>query len=465
MSDSDYSDPEFILDSELESGLQRLESGSPAPILDEPPISSSAAYEEALVEELVDLRESAAGGPALDIELEGDEEDMRSLYSAFRRRGFFSVSDLVGPLYCEVQYDYRLRSKPYLPAELRPTSITTSTGASIPVNKTLAVSRDKIMAKGDVVHKKLEKEIHPVEVKVTTTSKEDVWGLRLLNMFANLEALLTVGKCRELPVMGFVDGYMVVGVIVSKSARYILKPMLSPPVQDEIVRKPLVAKGSLTTYFASNRRTHALFLSDSKTRSSGTMPKEEHVQSGRYQLMIYKELLDAMIVAGLGGKADTVVDAFSWPALWRQLRLDPTTQLSTSFLDDAGPVILSNGLRHGIDKARTLDDLTASWSAYVQDLGLGAFPGGGKDAGRTDTTLELVYRTTVIKKKARQTGETSSESTIIGTQRFAHSPANLTAHLQSVLGFWLGRRSPIGVPEEHASRCGWCEFEEGCEWR
>lgn len=34
-------------------------------------------------------------------------------------------------------------------------------------------------------------------------------------MLASLEALMTLGKCRELPVVGFVRGYMTVGVIVS----------------------------------------------------------------------------------------------------------------------------------------------------------------------------------------------------------------------------------------------------------
>lgn len=40
---------------------------------------------------------------------------------------------------------------------------------------------------------------------------------RFLNMLASLEALMTLGKCRELPVVGFVKGYMLVGVIVSGS--------------------------------------------------------------------------------------------------------------------------------------------------------------------------------------------------------------------------------------------------------
>ena len=42
----------------------------------------------------------------------------------------------------------------------------------------------------------------------------EVLEFRFLNMLASLEALMTLGKCRELPVVGFVRGYMVVGVIV-----------------------------------------------------------------------------------------------------------------------------------------------------------------------------------------------------------------------------------------------------------
>lgn len=33
-------------------------------------------------------------------------------------------------------------------------------------------------------------------------------------MFSAFEALLTLGKCRELPVVGFVRGILVMGVIV-----------------------------------------------------------------------------------------------------------------------------------------------------------------------------------------------------------------------------------------------------------
>lgn len=41
---------------------------------------------------------------------------------------------------------------------------------------------------------------------------------RFLNMFSALEALIAVGTCRELPVVGFVGDILVRGVIVNASA-------------------------------------------------------------------------------------------------------------------------------------------------------------------------------------------------------------------------------------------------------
>lgn len=38
---------------------------------------------------------------------------------------------------------------------------------------------------------------------------------RFLNMLSALEALITLGKCRELPVVGFVGDVLIMGIIVS----------------------------------------------------------------------------------------------------------------------------------------------------------------------------------------------------------------------------------------------------------
>ena len=45
-------------------------------------------------------------------------------------------------------------------------------------------------------------------------------------MFSALEALLSLGKCRELPVVGFVRGVMVMGVIV-RFAPIVLNEMIN----------------------------------------------------------------------------------------------------------------------------------------------------------------------------------------------------------------------------------------------
>lgn len=45
----------------------------------------------------------------------------------------------------------------------------------------------------------------------------DCTDRRFLNMFSAFEALLTIGKCRELPVVGFVQGVLVMGVIVRRN--------------------------------------------------------------------------------------------------------------------------------------------------------------------------------------------------------------------------------------------------------
>ena len=149
---------------------------------------------------------------------------------------------------CEATPDpSRLRTMPYLPPEKRPTVITSRQGAAIPVDKVKVEGKEKILRRGEAsplalrvltsfdqqkIHKRLEREIHPQEIVVHAVTREDVWGLRyvaafchsthrlaaaeprFLNMFSALEALISLGKCRELPVVGFVKGIIIMGVIV-----------------------------------------------------------------------------------------------------------------------------------------------------------------------------------------------------------------------------------------------------------
>ncbi|ORY23370.1 exonuclease V [Naematelia encephala] len=372
-----------------------------------------------------------------------------SPFEEFRKKGFLSVSDLVGTVWCEVQYDYRLRTLPYLPAAQRPEKITSTKGVEIKVDKIKVEDKEKVLKRGQKIHKRLEREIHPEEIIVRAVSREDVWGLRFLNMLSALEALLTLGKCRELPVVGFVKGILVMGII------------------DEITREPIMDKTKpctrsdtlstqqtqLTSFFRPSptkkhttppkisNRTHKLYISDSKTRASGVLPRDTDTLAGRLQVMLYKELLDAMLIAPTSSSISTSTSTsttstfntststtststtststfesstanvlpsrsgFSWSSLFAHLELDASEPFSEHFVVQSRPIILGNGLRHGASESRTLNDMINVWTAYVDSLGLGSpltqitKKGKGKEtetvdmnSGKTEDKLELVYR-------------------------------------------------------------------------
>lgn len=54
---------------------------------------------------------------------------------------------------------------------------------------------------------------------------------------------------------------------------------------------------------------------------------------------------------------------------------------------------------------------------------------------------------------------------IIGRHRFKYDARLLKIHLENVMSYWTGARQPSGVDIHNTRRCGWCEFEDGCEWR
>ncbi|WWD09676.1 hypothetical protein V865_007804 [Kwoniella europaea PYCC6329] len=661
--ENEYDDIPYEYDEELEQALQAAESQS------KPTINHGTT--NGIIHEIEDLP------------LDTEAIKVMSPFQQFRKRGYLSVSDLVGPVWCETQYDYRLRTLPYLPPSQRPDIIKSKEGNEIVVDKVKVEGKEKILKRGEKIHKRLEREIHPEEIRVQISTDEDVWGLRFLNMLAAMEALLVLGKCRELPVVGFVKGVLVYGVI----DEIIREPIPSPSTSTSSSDTPS-NQTSLKTFFTSSRpalpkiepKTHRLYISDSKTRASNVLPKEEDTLSGRLQVMLYKDLLDAILLSssnrtstassthnenGQSGRDSKSIlpsrNSFSWDFVFAHLDLDSTKRFSEGFLEQSKSVVVGNGLRYGSDKAKNLNDLKLVWNQYVLELGLGsgmtttnrtmtAGKGKGKEKeeeknlGKTEDLLKLVYRRAGGKKnhkkgdrrrgKRRRRGtrlhdqvegqpspsyllptendekveaeerrlielaikeslksctadpiqtlvddevvdivqsdetaenknmnmnisrpptRTSEEmywgsdndeqeqdskeedelawavemsldnpdletgieggqgvvnvlktpvssqqstsndttihsssaskgtdddqeqeqgdidnlpsGTIIGTHKFNHSPLLLAKHLENVLQFWMGEREPSGVTLEQTRRCGWCEFEEGCEWR
>ncbi|XP_023750287.1 exonuclease V, chloroplastic [Lactuca sativa] len=161
-----------------------------------------------------------------------------SLLYRFRRKTGLFVTDITSTEWCEKQQEFfLLRGKP---------------------------KASKAMKAGSARHAVLEAEVITT-VEVLIRSSEERWALKFINFIHGTNQLFLEGLTRELPILGFVEGVCVVGVI------------------DEIRETTLM----------ENR--HVPTLVETKTRSQNNLPSEPQQRNGRLQLMCYKYLWDHLV--------------------------------------------------------------------------------------------------------------------------------------------------------------------------
>ncbi|PCH34271.1 hypothetical protein WOLCODRAFT_15220 [Wolfiporia cocos MD-104 SS10] len=391
-----------------------------------------------------------SGGPRIEISVEAatadrsaplkDSSSFRNARSPFQQfrswKKRFSVTDLVGPAWCEVQFDYGLRQRRDKKPEDRPDSFVTADGKTI-----------------TSVHKVLEREIKPDEVVVDVTTPEEQWGLHLVNMLAAIDSLIERGLCREMPVFGFVHGEVVLGVIdelrrVSiPQPQPMLETLSSKQKSGENAREEELfpSQSKITSYFHMSAQapesgtaysthfttaqnpgiaphpTHTLLLSDTKTRRNNSVPPDEDTVSSRLQLTIYHRLLSDLLalpgataslhssanvnpVSGSRAQARYTPQPPEFSAIWQRLELDPERPFSGSFVRDSGLLQYSNHLHSGArgehsedgenkdSRLWCLNDLTAMLVPAVEAL----------NVAEVDRTLTLVYRMQPSKKQRKR---------------------------------------------------------------
>ena len=108
--------------------------------------------------------------------------------------------------------DSRLRTLPYLPASQRPAVIRSDKGKEIAVDKIKVEDKEKILRRGEVsqiswfiiqrqsqmlqvIHKRLEREIHPEEVVILPSNEEEKWGLKQASRYRIFGATSDVSGC------------------------------------------------------------------------------------------------------------------------------------------------------------------------------------------------------------------------------------------------------------------------------
>lgn len=195
----------------------------------------------------------------LDIEEIRKQVNLAPLERFRAKYKHLSVSDLVAPAWCELQFQYALE-------------------------KTGKKRRTVAMKQGTKMHAALELEVHQtVPFEVSKTIREEKLGLQLLKLYTGLLELQHGNMTRELHVFGTIDGLHIKGVIDE-----LVAVETEPPVSQE--------RAMMDKFFAggAKRPTKQIILSDAKTRVSTRPPSESQVGQAKLQLMLYRTLLRDM---------------------------------------------------------------------------------------------------------------------------------------------------------------------------
>ncbi|KAL8687803.1 MAG: hypothetical protein Q9218_006129 [Villophora microphyllina] len=388
-----------------------------------------------------------------------DEPDLRSPLERFRTKPkkAFSVTDLVSPSWCELQYWF----------------VLTKHGKK---------RRTPAMKRGSAVHKTLEDEVHTT-VAVNIKTKEDAWGLQIWNIIQGLRTLRETGMTRELEVWGVIDGQVVRGVIdelsytcpdreleASEANSTKSNESVPPPTDQRSITDFLSPNGSSelsqsnfgaaaappisSTFPTSKENTQRIYITDTKTRSTASVPKGASFRPTLMQLMLYHRLLSDMAT----GAIDPAI-------LFSRYDLDADAPFTDAFIAQIGEIYndastqstdYSSFFASDLDREEgdtmTLllahNSLTQLWTLLVSAFKQ-TFPHGAASVGNV---LQTVYR-------RASTGE------IMKTQCVLNDSEVLDSYLNEEMKWWKGEREAVGVCLEEAYKCGSCEFADECHWR
>lgn len=388
----------------------------------------------------------ASAEPPFSPPLQPETPDLRSPLERFRKKPMkaLSVTDLVAPSWCELQYWYTL----------------TKHGRK---------RRTPAMKQGSAVHKTLEDQVHrTVEVKITKI--EDAWGLRIWNIIQGLRTLRDTGMTRELELWGVIDGQVVNGVIDELS--YICpdreleeaseKPRKDQPPEDQATIDNFfkqteghsIERGKITRLSAMGKKTSRVYLTDVKTRGVKSVPKGASFRPTLMQLMLYHHLLSELAT----NKVDAAV-------LFARYALKPDEPFSDSFIAEIGNLNeiyydASYDPSHNSQEEPSApsqdsmllllehNSLTRLWQLMIQEF-QSTMPNGANSVGKV---LKAEYR-----------GQTDGE--ILGIKTFIHDDKLLQDYVNDEMQWWRGEREARGVDIQEAYKCGYCEFADECIWR
>ncbi|KAL4876259.1 exonuclease V [Aspergillus karnatakaensis] len=451
--------------------------------------------------------------------------DTRSPVERFRRppNKAFSVTDLISPAWCEVQYWYTL----------------TKHGRK---------RRTAAMKLGSNIHKTLEDEVYTT-VPVEITTKEDALALRIWNVIQGLRTLREFGMTREFEIWGLVDGELVNGIIdqlsyecpdsgleASAASHYAeiaasraVLPEYQMSLSDFLLSpshggmrlsdlstheaEPQTAENPVSSQSSADiQHLPRIYLTDVKTRGSGSAPtvKSSAFRPTMMQLSLYYRMLNRMATS----------DDVTIELLCTRYGLDPKKNFTDAFICEVGSLndrffdalssmeydpdyaptpedAIRHQASHSSQSSQSSEDsteqlptasqdstsvllahsnLTSLWTLMKSQLRATFLPPTLKTAScapsipsefqpsmleEYPTILSPLLTARYISSKPTADLRTK----VLGDRSFLFDPTSLQSYIDDQMNWWRGERTPRGVEVMEAWKCRICEFKDECEWR
>ncbi|MCJ1310283.1 hypothetical protein MMC25_003945 [Agyrium rufum] len=464
---------------EAASNTVKVTLPNPAAQQDAPRTRESTPF----VEPMAEYRSPSQSGQPLS----PPAPDLRTPLQRFRTKPkkALSVTDLVSPSWCELQYWYTL----------------TKHGRK---------RRTPAMRQGSAVHKVLEDQVHQT-VRVETRSREDTWGLRIWNVIQGVKTLRETGLTRELEVWGILEGEVVNGVIDELSFQCPDEEMeekaskealgqgeegrkkkgkrksdeLDVPADQPSIKNFLTGSQSAVPNGAESAKVipprprpppPRVYLIDVKTRTSRSLPSAAAFRPTAMQLMLYHRLLSSL--------AANNVDA---SVIFARYNLDPSTSFSDSFIAQVGALNdtffdAPSSPPSQKEEEEEEEEVEHNAENNATSTRQNGYPPSSQDSLTTllsNNSLSLLWNLmtselgTLLPQASSSLGhvlraeyrDSSDGSVVLGSKTFPMDEKALDTYLHEELRWWRGERGAKGVEVEEAYKCRSCEFAEDCTWR
>jgi exonuclease V len=362
------------------------------------------------------------------------QDDTRSPLERFRTQPKkpLSVTDLVSPAWCELQYWYTLTKFGRKP-------------------------RTAAMKQGSRVHRVLEEQVHRI-VPVQTKTKEDRFGIKIWNTIQGLRTLRETGLTRELEVWGVIDGQVVNGIIDEISYA-----CPDAAYEEELEKKKAEKSGGTlplgqlkieqsftgnsNAWLRSTEPERQVYIADVKTRGVKYAPKGASLRPTYMQLMLYRKLLESLSL--------NTVDAETIFARYNLKPLEPFSEIfmleidglsgdgegpdNDMFVDPKNPFSILQAT-----EIQQHNSLLALWSLMISEF------------SETIDTFSDILR---AEFRYSKTGE------MIGSTMVTYDSVIIEDYIATEMKWWKGGREAEGVEIEEAFKCRSCDFAEECSWR